>query len=107
MTGSTKHGQSPAHIALYCFSGAFLPKIPNAKHMYIFSSSYLSFDNSLYSTQFFHSLFTGGLGPDLLLLVTGCVEVRIVDPDSETGVYTPEEHFPKLSPCSALLGIGG
>ncbi|KAG7230931.1 hypothetical protein INR49_024959 [Caranx melampygus] len=41
------------------------------------------------------------------LSVTGCVEVKNVSSDSDSGVYTPEEHFPKLSPCWAPVGIGG
>lgn len=59
--------------------------------------------------SFFHSCFlsTGGPGPGSQLSVTGCVEVKNIGSDSDSGVYTPEEHFPKLSPCSAPLGIGG
>lgn len=34
-------------------------------------------------------------------MVAGCVEVTDVD----SGVYTPEERFPKLSPHSAPSGI--
>lgn len=48
---------------------------------------------------------TGGLSPGSQLSVKGCVEVKNVSSDS--GVYTPEEHFPKLSPFSAPPGIGG
>lgn len=48
---------------------------------------------------------TGALGPGSQLSVKGCVEVKNVSSDS--GVCTPEEHFPKLSPFSAPPGIGG
>ena len=56
----------------------------------------------------FHSLFCPlALLAQPQLSVTGCVEVKDVDSDSDSGVYTPEEHFPKLSPCLAPPGVGG
>ncbi len=56
----------------------------------------------------FHSVFCplAVLAQTHSLSVTGCVEVKNVGSDSDSGVYTPEEHFPKLSPRSAPLGIG-
>lgn len=35
------------------------------------------------------------------------MEVKNVSSDSGSGVYTPKEHFPKLSPRRAPAGIGG